>query len=476
MWATPAAAIDTLGGGEHTSRIMGLLLDIGYALGLAAGSPLWIYRMIRHGRYRSDLAQRLTGGVPIRYGLQPVIWVHGVSLGEVNAARTLVEQLHEQLPDFRVVVSSTTDTGIAAARRLFAPDHVVFRWPMDFSVAVARALKRLRPALVVLMEGEFWPNFLAACNRRGIPAAVVNGRISPDKGYRRYKLLGRAAGRLFNRLAAIGVQDAVYAERFCSLGADPAKVHVTGMMKFDTVTVADQLPGQEALAGALGLGADEPVLVAGGTGPGEEQILLDVYARLKARHRGLRLAIVPRKPERFDEVARLIESAGHALVRRSARPDGASGPTPPGAVILGDTMGELRKFYALAACVFVGRSLVPMGGSDMIESAALGRPTAFGPHTFNFPQADDLARHGCRRVADAAELEAVLDGWVSDADAAEAAGQAAQAYVRSQQGATRRNVEMICRVLNRIPAEPGGIATDAVEADAATRMTCPPLH
>ncbi|MCJ7543651.1 MAG: 3-deoxy-D-manno-octulosonic acid transferase [Phycisphaerae bacterium] len=445
---------------------MGLLLDIGYVLGLTLGSPLWIYRMIRHGRYRSDIAQRL-GAVPIRYGLQPVIWVHGVSLGEVNAARTLVEQLHEQLPDFRVVVSSTTDTGMAAARRLFAPDHQVFRWPMDFSLAVGRALERLRPALVVLMEGEFWPNFLAACNRRGIPAVVVNGRISPDKGYRRYKLLGPLAGRLFNRLAAIGVQEEVYAERFRSLGADPGKVCVTGMMKFDTITVADHLPAQEVLAAALGLRPNEPLLVAGGTGPGEEHIVLGVYARLRARHGGLRLAIVPRKPERFDEVARLIESAGHALVRRSAHPDGATGPTPPAAVILGDTMGELRKFYALAACVFVGRSLVPMGGSDMIESAALGRPTAFGPHTFNFPQADDLARCGCRRVADAAELEAVLDQWLRDADAAAAAGRQAQAYVRSQQGATRRNVEMICRVLNRTPAAPGGIATDVVEADTA---------
>ncbi len=446
---------------------MGLLLDIGYALALALGSPLWVYRMIRHGRYRADLGQRF-GAVPIRYGLQPVIWVHGVSLGEVNAARTLVAQLHEQLPDFRVVISSTTDTGIAAARRLFAPDHLVFRWPMDFSLAVARALKRLRPALVVLMEGEVWPNFLAACNRRGIPAVVVNGRISPDKGYGRYKLLGPLAGRLFNRLAAIGVQDEGYAQRFGSLGADPAKVHVTGMMKFDTVTVADELPGQQALAGALGIGRDDQLLVAGGTGPGEEQVLLDVYARLKARHPRLRLAIVPRKPERFDEVARLIEAAAFPLVRRSARPDGTAGPAPAQAVILGDTMGELRKFYALAACVFVGRSLVPMGGSDMIESAALGKATAFGPHTFNFPQAEALARHGCRRVADAAELEAVLGQWLSDNDVTEAAGRSAQVFVRSQQGATRRNVEMICRVLNRVPAvRPGDIATDAVEADPA---------
>jgi 3-deoxy-D-manno-octulosonic-acid transferase len=445
---------------------MGILLDVGYALALVASSPLWLYRMVRYGRYRRDVGQRL-GVVPVRYGLQPVIWVHGVSLGEVNAARTLVAQVHSQLPDFRVVVSSTTDTGMDAARRLFAPDHVVFRWPMDFSLAVGRALDRLRPSLVVLVEGEIWPNFLAACNRRSVPVVVVNGRISPDKGYARYRLLGPLAGRLFNRLTVIGVQDEVYAEKFRSLGADPAKVFVTGMMKFDTVEVTDRLPGQEALAAAVGVGSAENLLVAGGTGPGEEQILLDVYARLKGRHAGARLAIVPRKPERFDEVARLIESSGLPMVRRSRRPDGTAEPAPPGAVILGDTMGELRKFYALAAAVFVGRSLVPMGGSDMIEAAAMGRPTAFGPHTFNFPQADDLARHGCRRVADADELASVLEEWLSNPAAARAAGREAQAYVRSRQGATARNVEMICRVLNRAPAvREGDIATDALEGEA----------
>ena len=405
----------------------------------------------------------------IRYGLQPVIWVHGVSLGEVNACRTLVAELHSQLPDYRVVLSTTTDTGMQAARKLFAADHTVFRWPLDFSLAVRRVLGRVRPDLVVMMEGEVWPNFMAACNARGIPAVVVNGRMSADKGYPRYRLLGPLAGRLFNRLAAIGVQDEAYAERFVSLGAKAEKVHVTGMMKFDTAQLADRLAGQEALAAAMGVAPADRLLVGGGTGPGEEQILLDVLERLGPRHPAARLALVPRKPERFDEVARLIESRGLACIRRSRRPDGSAGSPPgeaagsPRAVLLGDTMGELRKFYALAAAVFVGRSLVPMGGSDMIESAALGRPTAFGPHTFNFPQADRLAAHGCARVAGAAELERQFDAWLSDGQAAAAAGAAAQQYVRSQQGATRRNVEMICRVLHRIPAaEPGQIATDEI--------------
>ena len=477
--------------------MMSILLDVAYFLALVLSCPFWLYRMIRHGRYRRGLGQRL-GAVPIRYGLQPIIWVYGVSLGEVKAAQTLIAELHSQLPDYRVVVSSWTDTGLTEARRLFEPDHLVFARPLDFSFVVRRALNRLRPDLVVLIEGDVWPNFLAACNRRNIPVVVVNGRMSQDKGYPRYKMIGPLATRLFNRLTAIGVQDEAYAERFRSLGVQADKVQVTGMMKFDR-EVGDRVEGQEALAAAMGITPGEELIVAGGTGEGEEKIVLEVFQQIRKKHPHARLAIVPRKPERFDEVAKLIQSAGFDLVRRSQCPDenrgqenqglrsissakSASVPDSPeewgqtpisndeiglsahfSSVVLGDTMGELRKFYALARCVFVGRSLVRAGGSDMIESAALGKPTAFGPHTFNFPQAADLEKNGCARVADAAALVATLDRWLTDPVAAAQQGKQAQQFIRRQQGATRRNVEMICKVLNRTPAAtPGGIATDKI--------------
>ncbi len=439
---------------------MGVLLDCIYAGGLVLTSPVWLYKMLRHGRYRDDIGQRL-GAVPVRYGLQPTIWIHGVSLGEVNAARTLVEEIHRQLPDFRVVLSTSTETGMAQARKLYAPDHVVFRWPLDFTLAVRRALRRMRPALVVMMEGEVWPNLLNACRRRGIPTAIVNGRISPDKGYPRYKKLGPLARWLFNRLSAIGCQSEQYAHLYRQLGVDAHKIHVTGMVKFDTAPQPGPVAGQDALAAAMGIGPDDRLIVAGGTGPGEEAILLEVFARLASRHRDARLAIVPRKPERFDEVARLIRDAGHELARRSEQPDG--GAPPPGRpVLLGDTMGELRAFYALAHACFVGRSLVEMGGSDMIEAAALGKPVCFGPHTYNFPQADDLARNGCVRVADADALHATLDAWLTDPASAARAGDQASQYVAAQRGATRRNVEMLCELLGRVPAHsPRTIATDA---------------
>lgn len=443
---------------------MSIFLDVIYAVLLLVFSPVLLYKMIRHGRYRRGVGEKF-GASPIRYGLQPVIWLHGVSLGEVNALASVVRELHRQLPDYRLVISTSTDTGMGAARRLFAPAHTVFNWPLDFSLVVRRALNRVRPDLVVLMEGDVWPNFLSACNRRKIPVVVVNGRMSPDKGYPGYKKLGPLAGMLFNRLTAIGVQNEAYADCFRKLGTRSDKVRVTGMMKFDAVEVAGVLPGQDELAAAMGIDADDKLIVAGGTGPGEEKMLLDVFAQLQVggKHPNARLAIVPRKPERFGEVAKLIADSGSPLIRRSEQPDGSPADTPKNAIILGDTMGELRKFYALASCVFVGRSLVPMGGSDMIEAAALGKATAFGPHTFNFPQADDLAKNGCARVASTDELTDILRSWLGEQAAADRAGKDAQQYVRSRQGATGRNVEMICGVLNRVPAAaPGGIATDVI--------------
>ncbi len=445
---------------------MRFLLDAIYLLLLLVTSPVWIYRALRHGRYRSDLKQYL-GAVPVRYGLQPRIWIHGVSVGEVNAATTLVEELHRTLPDYQVVVSTTTDTGAAAARRRFGDDHVVFRFPKDFSFAVNRSLKRMQPDLVVLIEGDIWPNFLAACNRRDVPVVVINGRMSPDRGYPRYRLLGGLAPwLLFNRLTRIGVQNEQYADCFEALGTREDIVRVTGMLKFDTVRLLEDgqtLPGQESLAAAVGIAGDERLIVAGGTGPGEENMLLEAFADLRSKYPFARLAIVPRKPERFDEVARLISSEGFSLVRRSQQLDGAEPPAERADVILGDTMGELRAFYALAEICFVGRSLVPMGGSDMIEAAALGKPVCFGPHTFNFPQANDLAEHGCARVQDVSELARQLDRWLAEPMIAHQDGAGGREYVRSRQGATKRNVEMICDILDRqMPAAEGQIATDKI--------------
>ncbi|NQU76160.1 MAG: 3-deoxy-D-manno-octulosonic acid transferase [Planctomycetes bacterium] len=443
-----------------------LLIDLVYLLALVAISPIWLYRMIRHGRYRRDLRQRL-GKAPCHYGTQPVIWVHAVSLGEINAIRTLVDELAGQLPDHQIVISSTTDTGMAQAVKLFSPKRVAFRFPLDFSWAMRRAVNRIRPNMVVLMEGEIWPNLIALAGRRKVPVVLVNGRMSENRGYPRYKRFRCLTKRLFNGLTALAVQDQRYADRFIDLGAAAEKVHVTGTMKFDTAEAADGAAGAEEMAKALGLGPTDRLIVAGGTGPGEEQLLLEMFANLTASgafDKSTRLAIIPRKPERFDEVADIIARCGFGVVRRSQCPDGTAGQMPASAVVLGDTMGDLRKFYSLAAAAFVGRSLVPMGGSDMIEAVALGIPVAFGPHVFNFPQARGLVEASvARQVADVVELGQVLAQWLADPAAAAELGRMARQFVRSQQGATRRNVEIICGVLGRKPAErPGNIATKII--------------
>ncbi len=429
--------------------LMRLLLDILYGLGLVLAMPMVLWRMIRHGRYRARFGERLLGRVPRMDHTGCVIWIHGVSLGETNASLLLANELREKIPGVHLVISSTTDTGLAAALRLYgeSSDATVIQWPLDFSLAAATALNRIKPNLVAMMEGEAWPNFLSACNRRRIPTLIVNARISPNKGYPRYKKLGPIAPWLFNKVTRIGCQTQQYADLFASLGVREETLCVTGMMKYDATATGGDTVAASELADAMGL-SGRRLVVAGGTGPGEEAIVLDAWDTLREEFPDATLVLVPRKPERFDEVARLIESRGDTLRRRSELPAGSAAPmADANTVILIDTMGELKKLYTIASAIFVGRSLVRMGGSDMIEAAALGNPTCFGPHTFNFPQADDLAKQGSVRVADTVALGETLRRWLVDPASATTEAKRAQAFVRSQQGASCRNAKLIVELL-----------------------------
>jgi 3-deoxy-D-manno-octulosonic-acid transferase len=424
-----------------------MFLDLCYALLLAAVSPVLLRRALFNGKYRDHLAERL-GALPRRAGARRCVWIHAVSLGEMRAARTLAAALQSALPDWDIVFSTATETGRAEAERLYGPRRV-FYYPLDFSACVAGALDAVRPDLVVLMELEFWPNFTRECRRRGIPLVLANGRIT-ERSSRRYGWGGRIIRDMFNRAGRLCVQTEVYAERFRRLGVDPARIVVVPNLKYDTADFSDTVPGADALAAAVGIGPDDRPVVGGSTGPGEEQALLDAYRALKGRLPRLRLAIVPRRPERFDEVAALIERAGLPLVRRSRSPDGAAPPTGAvDAVILGDTMGELRKFYALSRAAFLGRSLIPAGGSDMTEAAALGKPTVFGPHTRNFEDTVDclLAVEGAVRIAGAAELTPALERLLSDEAGARETGRRAAAALRARRGGTERTVREILEVI-----------------------------
>ncbi len=414
--------------------------------------PILLYRMVVLGKSRRGWAERL-GAAPRRAGDRPCVWIHGVSLGEINATRTLVNALRETNID--VCVSSTTDTGSDAAARLY-PDLLRFRFPIDFSFCVKRTLRRVRPSMIVLMELELWPNFLEVCAREGVPVAVANGRITEEKSMRRYRLplVSTVAQRMVGQLAWIAAQDKTYAERFKRLGVDSARVHTVGSIKYDTAQVTDAINGADALGEALGIDRHAPLIVAGSTGPGEEEILLDAFGALRKRIDGLQLAIVPRKPERFADVARLIEARGFRCVRRSQHGDGAKSALSDTAnrpvVILGDTMGELRKFYSLASVVFVGRSLVSMGGSDLMEVAALAKPMIYGSHVWNFEDIDGqlMEAVAARKVRESAELPAAIEELLTNDEASAAMGQRARDVVTHNQGATAAIVELIDSTLN----------------------------
>ncbi|MGB2809872.1 MAG: 3-deoxy-D-manno-octulosonic acid transferase [Sedimentisphaerales bacterium] len=428
---------------------MRILIDFVYLLAAAAYSPILIYRAIRHKRYRAGWNQRL-GIINRKFPEKKCIWLHAVSVGEVNAAKTIIEELKNTFLDFEIVISTTTDTGFARATNIFGEKFKVFYFPLDFSFIMLRAFRRIRPSICLLMEQEVWPNFLHFARQSDVPVVVVNGRIS-DKAFARYEKLKMISKIIYRKVTLILAQTDEYAQRFITIGTPEDKVIVTGSLKYDTAQITDKVKGADTLAAQLNIG-DERLWVAGATGPGEEKILLDVFKDLTAQQqfKDLRLTIVPRKPERFDEVAQLIKDAGFDFVRYSdIKNTDAKCPvkTP---VILGDTMGDLRKFYSLAAIIFVGRSLVPMGGSDMMEAAALGKPTIFGPHAFNFRQAVDalLEDEGAVMVKDEQDLLQTIQKCLSEPDFAQKIAHNGQQVIKKNQGATKKTIEQITKFLN----------------------------
>lgn len=421
------------------------LYDLLYCLAFLLGWPLLLLRRWKRGPGSLALGERL-GNVPSRQVSADCVWIHGVSLGEINATRTLVAELHKRRPELQVVISSTTNTGLDRARTLY-PKLTVFRFPLDFSFIYRRLVERIRPSAVVLMELEAWPNLLEVAQREHLPVLIANGRVTEEKTMRRFRqpVLRGLARRMFSRLSWVGAQDKVYAERFVELGVPRERVEITGSLKYDAADVADRIDGQDELASQMTIDRRKPLLVCGSTGPGEETTILDVHAALLPAFPTLQLAIVPRKPERFQEVAELIAARGYACLRRSGPPLVPRNVAEPRPVFLGDTMGELRKFYALATIVFVGRSLAPMGGSDVMEVAGLAKPMLVGPFTENFSEAVALLSGcgACRVVKNADDFRAQMDLWLRDEAARRQAGLAGQQAILSRRGATARTVERL---------------------------------
>jgi 3-deoxy-D-manno-octulosonic-acid transferase len=438
------------------------IANLAYLLAALVYAPVVLYEAIRRKKNRHGWGQRF-GGVPWFDPQRRRIWIHAVSLGEVNATPRLVEQLRVRLPDFDIVVSTTTDTGFARAVQLYGT-ACVFRYPLDFSWVVHRVLNRVRPSVIVLVELEVWFNLVTMA--ANIPVVVVNGRMT-ERSLHRFLKLGRPVRTMFQRLTWVGAQDEAIAGRFRRVGVPPGRVDVTSSMKWDTAQLADEVPGDRALARAMGLDGSRRLWVCGSTGDGEERFLLEAYRQLLENYeaqpegrgdasgrldRPPLLCLVPRKPERFDKAAGEIERAGFACRRRSKFPDSTeSVPCDDTTVLLGDTTGELRKFYALADVVFVGRSMVPLGGSDPIEAAALAKPVVVGPHMDNFaePVRAFSAAGAIRTVSSPGELSQCILDWLLNPDLSRKLGERGRQTVLQHQGATRKTAECIATIVGK---------------------------
>jgi 3-deoxy-D-manno-octulosonic-acid transferase len=420
---------------------MPYLLNLVYLLALLLLSPYLLYRSLTSGKKVRGLWAKLSGRALLRAANAPCAWFHGVSVGEVHLLRQVIAAFRKRYPGWQCVVSTTTDTGFEEARKRF-PDLEVFFWPLDFTWAVRRALRRVRPNLVVLAEGELWPNFLHAAKRQGVPTAVINARMSP-RSFRRYRRVGLLARRVLSQLDLCLVQTEEYAANFRALGAAPDTVHVTGSVKYDGACTERDNPRTQELRRLLNVGGDDLVWIAGSTQAPEEQVALDIYRRARARHPNLRLILVPRQKDRFEEVAGLLKRSGLPFLRRSE----LAGPVADRcAVVLVDTIGELGALWGLADVAFVGGSLDGQrGGQNMIEPAGYGAAVVFGPHTWNFRQdvAQLLEERAAVQVADAAELESAVGRLLADAEERARLWAAGRRLVLRQLGATERTLALL---------------------------------
>lgn len=420
--------------------IYNLLFPVVFVLAL----PYYLLRMVRRGGYWKGFIQRVgvyDAGVRKQLAGRARVWVHAVSVGETLVALRFMEEWRRTKPGVAFVISLNTSTGRALAAKELHPDDVMVYFPVDTPLVLWRVFRLLQPTLLVLTECEFWPNLISMARRRGIPVMLINGRLSNRsfRGYRRCRWLFRPVLRLIDRLCVQSQQDM---DRFLALGVDGARIQVTGSAKYD---VALQAPGSVEAGAAIlaeaGIGPGDPILLGGSTWAGEEDILLDMMARLREHHPGLKLVLVPRHAERRDEVVEAIRRMGLAFVQRS-KGGAVQGGTRPD-VLLADTTGELRHLYTVATVIFVGKSLTQHGGQNPIEPAACAKPILVGPNMENF---EDVMREfrgadAVLQVADASALERCVLNLLDDEDGRRRLGERASGVVQRNRGSLRGMVE-----------------------------------
>ena len=429
------------------------LYSVLLALFLLLTLPYWLLQMLRHGKYRAGLLQRF-GAVPQRLagrGKEKIIWVHAVSVGEVVASSAVIVALREKFRSHRVLISTTTNTGQKLAAQRFGAENV-FYFPLDFGFAVQSYLNVLRPELVVVAETEFWPNFLRLAKRGGARVAIINCRIS-DRSFPGYKRLRFYLSRVLQNVDLFLAQTEEDRERLIAIGADKSKVTVAGNLKFDT---APPPPPKivASLRESLRQSDAGPVLVCGSTLDGEEGSLLSAFRNILANHPKAVMILAPRHTERFAEVAALVEGLGFRMVRRSLW----SGEPLGGGVFLVDSIGELAALYSLATVAFVGGSLVPRGGHNILEPALYGVPIVTGNHYENFRDIVNIfVSRNAVRIVGLAELPLVLIELIENDAERTALGRNALAALESQRGATGRTISALLELMNiSSPSKPTG--------------------
>ncbi len=436
-----------------------MLSNFLYLALLALVSPILAYRMIRYGRYRRGLGEKLRGlsyekAAELRDG-KDCVWLHGVSVGEIQLLPPVVEQLQSRCPDHSIVISTSTDTGYDLAVKLFGASRVFF-CPLDFSWATARTVKALQPSQLILTELELWPNLIRTAKSSGVRVRVINGRLS-ERSAHRYQQFSRFTHCCFAAIDWVGCHDEESAVRFIQCGVAPEMVTVTGSIKIDNAPDHRDLPEVQELAHWAAVAPWHRVWIVGSTQAGEEEMAISVYKRLSPLNPELRLILVPRHVERFGEVAKLIQRSGFTPHRRSS--DGSvsevTGDTDDATwetqrVILVDTIGELRSWWGVGHIATVGGSFGNRGGQNMLEPAGYGLAVSFGPNTKNFKVIANglVAAGGAIRLRDELEMERFVRRCLGDVSAADALGLAAQAVVAKHRGAIGKTVDVLAPSVN----------------------------
>lgn len=410
--------------------------------------PRFLYQALRHGKYVDGLAQRL-GVLPVSFNLDgdSSIWIHAVSVGEALTARALLPELRRQYPDLKIFLSTTTMTGQQIARERLTGVDAVFYFPFDLPPFVNRTLRLVRPKLFIMMETEIWPNLLRACRREGARTLMVNGRIS-SRSYPRYRMVRGFFRTVLSDVDRFCMQSEESARRIIDIGADPARVTVTGSLKFESLEVPGATMGRGAgrVLRYFRVPDSRPVLVAASTLKGEDEHVLAAFAAVRRVSPSALLIIAPRKPERFDEVVALARGEGLRVLRRTELTVDAA---PDADVVVLDTIGELAHLFQVATVVFVGGSLVDAGGHNILEPAVHGKAIVFGPSMSNFAEIAQAFVDGAAAVQVSA-ASGLADTWVrlvQDGDARARLGAAARAMVESNRGATPRTLSAVSALL-----------------------------